>query len=107
MLYEVITDADEIKRAMITKAKGFTQVKVVRELDEDGKLIVVKRETVKMAGSEAAAKMVLSNIENKEKPDRWDFTENVITSYSIHYTKLYEISLRTMDIGCRVPSLKG
>ena len=111
-------DCSEIKRSMVTKAKGFTQQKIVRELRAVGpempplsklnkaqkleyaekelnlklekrmetkaidmairdevrkqtkeKMIIVKREAITQAGSEAAAQLVLANIGPEN--ERW------------------------------------
>jgi hypothetical protein len=68
-------NAGDIKRSMIEKARGYTQVKTICELreDDDGeeKMKVVKTEKVIMSGDVAAAKLVLPNIE-KGRTDAWD-----------------------------------
>lgn len=149
MLQNLI-DSGAVKRAMIEKAKGFTQIKITREPKTDGppipdvvlmdrekaiawlknvlkvgfdenaseeilkmqiieetrkriktKMVITKRETIKHAGSEAAAKMVLSNIEDKQAKDRWDFTEK--TDNTHHIDGLSQLMEQIDGSGKRLP----
>lgn len=66
-------DADAIKRSMIAKAKGYTRKLVVQKLvpenDPKGKLKIVSKEVIEIAGDVQAAKLVLPNIGPEDK--RW------------------------------------
>jgi hypothetical protein len=65
-------NADQIKRSMIQRAQGYTQVKKITEVREndDGDVTTVHRtEKTKMLGDVAAAKLVLPNIGPED--ERW------------------------------------
>ncbi len=67
---QAAVDTDAIKRSMIARAKGFTQKKVKRILDEAGKVVGRQEEKITMAGDPVAAKLVLNNIDTG--PNRWN-----------------------------------
>ena len=97
MLYEVITQrrtAEELKLAVLPESKEKENRRksldneLVREENESSRLFVID------AGLDSAALRT-------KYPDRarYAIVQGVITSYSIHYTKLYEY--RHSPPGCR------
>lgn len=77
-------DAGEIKRSIVERARGFVQKKKIRQVGQDGKLVVVREETVRIAGDVAAAKLVLPNIQ-KQLPDdeKWDTSDKVNNTHEL------------------------
>ena len=91
-------DADEIKRSMVDRARGFTSRKVTREAveDKDGKtkMVITKDERTTVAGDVAAARLVLNNIGNTE--DRWNTSNKQEIDGSLQVDGLTEL-LNQMD----------
>jgi transposase-like protein len=65
-------ELDKIKRSMVQKAKGYTRIKVTKELKGRGKkkkLQITKTETEKITGDVAAAKLCAANMGPED--ERW------------------------------------